>query len=428
MLSQFTLLLVAASVVTASTPHPLYERQSRTYPEPLKVGPQPLQVWIDTYNQAKAAGKIPSFAPATLSGGQPAYASGVDTGEKGVCSWTLAHCFTTNKTGAYDIENAPDGHVGISFDDGPTPASPELYKFLQSKKLAATHFFIGSNIVNNPDIFDQAVKSGGHIAVHTWAHKLMTTLTDMQVLGELGWTIQIIYDRAGVVPRYWRPPYGDIDNRVRAIAKEVFGLEHAVIWNHDTNDWCLSEGGGSSCPASDFTPSTDADLDKKLNGFYNGPKSPGLMILEHEVTSRSIGAFMRTFPTLISKGWIPQSIPDLFSQSWYLNAAGPSDTPTKGFIVGSGDVPAVNNAAVNASTSAASAAAGRSSSTSLITQTRSSAASSSAAASRTLNQGTATAAAQAAASSKTTSGAATLSSSIFFPVSLIILASFRLLN
>ena len=34
----------------------------------------------------------------------------------------------------------------------------------------------------------------------------------------------------GRVPRYWRPPYGDVDVRVRAIALEVFGLE-TVVWN-----------------------------------------------------------------------------------------------------------------------------------------------------------------------------------------------------
>ena len=36
----------------------------------------------------------------------------------------------------------------------------------------------------------------------------------------------------GRVPRYWRPPYGDTDLRVSAIAKEVFGLE-TVIWNYE---------------------------------------------------------------------------------------------------------------------------------------------------------------------------------------------------
>ena len=32
--------------------------------------------------------------------------------------------------------------------------------------------------------------------------------------------------------RFWRPPFGDVDNRVRTIAKEVFGLT-TVIWNQE---------------------------------------------------------------------------------------------------------------------------------------------------------------------------------------------------
>lgn len=43
--------------------------------------------------------------------------------------------------------------------------------------------------------------------------------------------MQIISDvNGGRLPRFWRPPYGDVDNRVRAIAKQVFGLE-TVVWN-----------------------------------------------------------------------------------------------------------------------------------------------------------------------------------------------------
>lgn len=60
----------------------------------------------------------------------------------------------------------------------------------------------------------------------------MTTRTNEQVVGELGWTMQIIADvTGGHIPAFWRPPYGDVDNRVRAIAKEVFGLT-TVLWNH----------------------------------------------------------------------------------------------------------------------------------------------------------------------------------------------------
>lgn len=75
----------------------------------------------------------------------------------------------------------------------------------------------------------------------------MTTLTDMQVLGELGWTSQIIFDETGLLPAFWRPPYGDVDERVRAIAREVFGLT-TVIWDQDTFDWCLSDQVGVGLP------------------------------------------------------------------------------------------------------------------------------------------------------------------------------------
>ena len=45
--------------------------------------------------------------------------------------------------------------------------------------------------------------------------------------------MQIIHDSTGGrVPRYWRPPYGDSDNRIRAIAKSVFGLTQ-IDWNQE---------------------------------------------------------------------------------------------------------------------------------------------------------------------------------------------------
>lgn len=37
----------------------------------------------------------------------------------------------------------------------------------------------------------------------------MTTLTDLQIVGELGWTNEIIMNQAnGLIVKYFRPPYG----------------------------------------------------------------------------------------------------------------------------------------------------------------------------------------------------------------------------
>lgn len=61
----------------------------------------------------------------------------------------------------------------------------------------------------------------------------MTSKSNLQVVAELGWTMELIHNSTGGrLPRYWRPPYGDTDTRVDAIAKEVFGLV-AILWNQE---------------------------------------------------------------------------------------------------------------------------------------------------------------------------------------------------
>ncbi|BGP37173.1 hypothetical protein JCM10450v2_001079 [Rhodotorula kratochvilovae] len=350
--------LALAPLALASS---LYTRQGNSYPPTMQRGPKPRDAWVATYNAAKAAGKIPSFAPARLNADGVPYYTGVKTGEDGVCSWSSAHCF-----GDDDIYDAPDGMYAVGFDDGPTPQSVKLYNFLEANNQTATHFMIGSNIVNNPQIFQQALDIGGHIAVHTWSHSYMTSLTDMELLGELGWTAQAIFDHShGLIPKFWRPPYGDADDRVRAIATEVFGLT-LVGWNRDSNDWCLNEGAGASC--AQYGLKNQADLEAELRGWMVGGKSPGPMGLEHESGAHTVGGFINTFSGLKDHGWDARCVPDLFNLPWYHNAVsndGPIDTSV---AIGQGPV----SLAVSApsSSSASSSISSSSSSTSMTTASR----------------------------------------------------------
>ncbi|GEM11926.1 chitin deacetylase, carbohydrate esterase family 4 protein [Rhodotorula toruloides] len=265
--------LAALGLLTSTLASPLYSRQTSTLPAPGIRGPTPKSEWVARYEAAKAAGQIPTFAPAKMS------------------STGIAGCF-----GDDNISDAPDGTYGVSFDEGPLPSSLALYQFLLKQNQTATHFFIGTNIVNNPD---------------------MTTLNDTQILGELGWTAQAIHDfSGGLVPKFWRPPYGDVDDRVRAIAREVFNLT-LVGWNRDSNDWCLNSGPGA-CPS--YGPQSQADLESKLRGWMVGRKSPGSCGLEHESGDKTVGAFINTYPGIKQHGWDARCIPDLFNLSWYLNS------------------------------------------------------------------------------------------------------------
>ncbi|KAI0939158.1 hypothetical protein AcV5_000652 [Taiwanofungus camphoratus] len=258
------------------------------------------QDWVDALNAAISSGKVPDIPQSTMSSsGEPVYPDGLDPAGAEVCSATYK-CQIDG-----DVWDAPDGMVGAGFDDGPLPTSTQLYEFLKEQGVHATHFMIGVNIINNPGEFTMAFETNqDDIAVHTWTHPYMTTLSNLQVLGELGWTTQLIHNSTGGrLPRYWRPPYGDSDARVRAIALEVFGLT-TIIWNHDTEDWSLTTPGGTNVSA----------VHASLEAWYAGPKSPGLIILEHELSNLSVQAYIDAFPLIAQNGWAVDSVARLAGQ------------------------------------------------------------------------------------------------------------------
>ncbi|KAL0578705.1 hypothetical protein V5O48_003325 [Marasmius crinis-equi] len=250
--------------------------------------------WSETLSAAIAAGKIPDLAPATMGpSGSPSYGDGKDPTSPQICS-------STYECRAGGVWDGPDGTFGISFDDGPLPPTSGLVNFLKENKETATHFMIGGNILVNFKQFQEILDYGGDCAVHTWSHQYMTTLSNEDIVAELGWTMQIIHDSTGgKVPRVWRPPYGDSDVRVRAIAKEVFGMD-TVIWNHDTADW----------------------------GMVSGPKSPGLVVLEHESTDDTVKGFTDSLSNIKSNGWQTESLAALLGDV-YQNVKGNTVLPAQ---------------------------------------------------------------------------------------------------
>jgi peptidoglycan/xylan/chitin deacetylase (PgdA/CDA1 family) len=61
----------------------------------------------------------------------------------------------------------------------------KLVQFLQEQGKTTTHFMIGMNILQNPQQFQTAFNAGHDIAVHTWTHPRMTTLSNLDVLGQV---------------------------------------------------------------------------------------------------------------------------------------------------------------------------------------------------------------------------------------------------
>lgn len=184
---------------------------------------------------------IPGFSPTAdgSCGGDPAAAAQAQ--QRG---WWTCGGWTRDT----DITACPDkGTWGVSFDDGPGPYTQNVLDYLKSKDIHATFFVVGSRVIERPAVLIEEYMSGHEISVHTWSHRPLTSLTTAEVVAELGWTRKAIHTVLGVTPTTMRPPFGDIDDRVRAISLAMGMVP--IMWTRtpsggvfDTNDWRVAAG------------------------------------------------------------------------------------------------------------------------------------------------------------------------------------------
>ncbi|CEP19317.1 hypothetical protein [Parasitella parasitica] len=205
------------------------------------------------------------------------------SGSDDYCDWSKSGCMGDS------IGDCPKGTWGLTYDDGPSQYSPILYDFLKTTNQKATLFMIGANVIQHRDIVKRAYDEGHEIAIHTWTHSYMTTLTNEEIVAELKWTELAIKEIIGVSPRLFRPPYGDIDNRVRDIGNAL-GFT-SVIWDHDTNDWMLAEKA----------PGFQAQwIDGNFTEWIAeaATATTGGLSLEHDIQKVTVDAAIKNLPQL----------------------------------------------------------------------------------------------------------------------------------
>ncbi|KAL7313965.1 hypothetical protein PS15m_007632 [Mucor circinelloides] len=225
------------------------------------------------------------------------------------CWWSANMC--TEPKVKYlppDLHTCPTkGDWGLSYDDGPfnlldeddddakteNPyAEPRLYNFLAKEDVKATLFYIGSNVMTYPAAARRALSDGHTLCSHTWSHPPMTTQTNEQAVAELYWTLKAIKEATGVTVKCWRPPQGDVDDRIRAIAHQM-GMR-TVLWNRDTNDWDMpAPGGGKLAPSK-----VDGYFKSWINEEKSGKNKEGVLVLEHELNHATVNMTEKWLPTV----------------------------------------------------------------------------------------------------------------------------------
>ncbi|KAJ3076645.1 chitin deacetylase [Podochytrium sp. JEL0797] len=158
----------------------------------------------------------------------------------GVPEWTsyFANAGGSLPVPASDITKCtgPTSNVwGASFDDGPSNETQTVLNYFKSVNMHTTFWVIGGNVMDFPQVLLQTYQAGHQIGIHTWSHPSLLNMTDDQIVAEFVYCARAIYEVIGVVPKFYRPPFGDIDPRVRKVAASM-GLT-SVTWEADTDDW-----------------------------------------------------------------------------------------------------------------------------------------------------------------------------------------------
>ena len=128
------------------------------------------------------------------------------------------------------------GHVAVTFDDGPDPATtPAFLDVLAAHQVHATFFMLGSMVARAPQLAAEVAAAGHEVAVHGWHHRYPILRTPRAIRDDLARARDTVADASGTQPVFYRPPYGVLSTPALAAAAGL-GLR-PVLWDCWGREW-----------------------------------------------------------------------------------------------------------------------------------------------------------------------------------------------
>lgn len=217
--------------------------------------------------------------------------------------------------GAYDVSDAPKGGaageaqettaapgarvidpnrpmIALTFDDGPSEATPRILAALDAVGGRATFCVIGNRVQNYEDVVRQVAAQGSEIACHTWNHKQLTGLSQGGIEREITRTLEAVARVTDAPVCVLRPPYGSVNRDVRAVTRSMNML--IASWSVDTLDW------------------RTRNAEKTYRAIMKGAKN-GAVILCHDLYDTTAAALERAIPELDAMGYQLVTFSELLS-------------------------------------------------------------------------------------------------------------------
>ncbi|MCF8563381.1 polysaccharide deacetylase family protein [Alicyclobacillus tolerans] len=126
--------------------------------------------------------------------------------------------------------------AALTFDDGPDRVwTPRILSVLAQYGVKAEFNCVGQRVQQSPHMLEQIIQEGHNVENHSWSHPNFTKIPVAKAKRQIEQTNLLIEQITGVRPRFFRPPYGALNDEV---IREVIALGMKILyWNVDSLDW-----------------------------------------------------------------------------------------------------------------------------------------------------------------------------------------------
>lgn len=150
-----------------------------------------------------------------------------------------------------NVVDYSENTIYLTFDDGPSPRTPEVLEILEEKGVKATFFVVGQNDEQSYQWMRDIVAAGHTIGMHSYTHQYKKIYTSIEsYLDDMYKMFTQIKEVTGVTPTVFRFPGGSINAYNTGINQEIIAemLRRGFV----PYDWNISsEDAATTPPAAD---------------------------------------------------------------------------------------------------------------------------------------------------------------------------------
>ncbi len=175
--------------------------------------------------------------------------------------------------------------VALTFDDGPSPYTPQVLRILHRMHAHATFFVVGHEVAAYKRFVAAEAHAGNDIGDHTMSHPPLAQLSSSAQSEQLAGDARLITAAGAPAPRLMRPPYGSFNTTTLHVLRAQRLL--MVLWSVDTKDYAR--------------PGTARIIYTAVSGAQ-----PGAIILMHDgggERSETVAALPRIIARLRQRGF-----------------------------------------------------------------------------------------------------------------------------